>query len=106
MVSRCGMPGSEDRLLQRLDEYIRRYGGDYSRWFVGAAANPERKMFGEHNVKDGEDPWIYHCAGNFTEAKRALAALIDGRGADGTAQELPGSCLYVYAYMKKRHTDP
>jgi len=89
--------------VANLDNYIRRNGNVYSSWYVGIAADPRGRLFGDHKVRENGDAWIYEGCESDTAARqveqRFLAAGCQGGSGGGDVRS-----RYVYAYKIATHT--
>jgi hypothetical protein len=92
-----------NKITSDLANHVQQAGGSYSQWYVGVTADPEQRLFSDHNVDKENGAWIYRQCESSTEArdieKRLLALGFDGGtgGGDFTA-------YYVYAYKVTYHT--
>lgn len=92
-------------IRQEIDNYIRAHGGGYRAWYIGIAANPRDRLFGDHNVNEHGDAWNFRDADSESAARdieRHFIAL-GCRGGDGGGSY---QTRYVYAYKMAAHTRP
>lgn len=77
----------------------------YRSCYFGITSNVQDRLFGDHNVSEKTDHWIYRTAATDTVAreieKHFLNLGMDGGGGGGDA-----SAKIVYAYKKNGHTKP
>lgn len=77
----------------------------YRSCYVGITSNVQDRLFGDHNVSEKSDQWIYSTAATDTVAREIeqyfLNLGMDGGGGGGDA-----SAEIVYAYKKNGHTKP
>ncbi len=90
---------------EAINNYMKACGGEYSDWYVGIAAHPRDRLFGEHKVDENRGAWIFRDAGSEPAARnieRGLLALgCRGGGGGGTFLT-----RYVYAYKVAPQTLP
>jgi hypothetical protein len=85
--------------------YLRMQGGTSASWYIGIAAEIERRLFGDHRVPPANHWYICRQATSSEvahEAERALLAL----GFDGGAAGGDEDGVFVYAYLKTALTEP
>ena len=80
--------------------FIDRSRAHYADWYVGVAADAERKLTEEHGVQES-DWWIVRRLAT-AEAARRVAAHFHDLGCEGAA----GEGEAAYAYWKRGHTRP
>ncbi len=87
-----------DSIIRDITEYIKKFCGDYSDWYVGIASSPKERLFDEHNVeKNGGNGWIYRDADTENIAREIEAYFINQKKTRGGT----GGGIhprYVYAY--------
>ena len=88
-----------DRFINEIDDYVSQHGGRVAAygWYVGVTDDPEPRLFGEHNVDENEDAWIYSAPVDFEIAIRTRDHFID-RGFLGDKDRPERGDLHVYAY--------
>ena len=57
--------------------YIKEFGGDFSEWYVGIAADPKGTMFQTHKVHQDDDIWLHKQALTFTACKTIQKYFLD-----------------------------
>ncbi len=76
-------------------------GSGYRNWYCGIAANPDQRIFNDHNVPKGEGVawWIKRNAGG-EQAARDTEDYLVNLGFDGGGGGGDYSTIHVYAYKK------
>jgi hypothetical protein len=76
-------------------------GSGHQNWYCGIAADPDQRLFSDHNVPKGEGKswWINRNAGNDQNARDTEGSLIE-LGFDGKSGGGDYSTIHVYAYKK------
>jgi hypothetical protein len=100
------MAKSRTQIIDEIEDYITRNGGNFSEWYVGFTGAPKAKLHKTHKVKEKGDAWIGREAKDEYEASEIAEYFRTSRrtkGAGGTPKETD---LYVYAYKIKSHTSP
>jgi hypothetical protein len=85
-----------------IDVCINKFGKGYREWYVGVAANPDKRLFEGHNVSQEGGAWIYRDAGSGSMA-RIIEAIFHKKGCKG-GQGGTDNPHYVYAYRMTRTT--
>lgn len=93
------------RIIQEIENYIHKYGGGYSRWYVGIASDSRDRLFNDHNVDESNDAWIIRDCGSEAAARKYEKYFLD-RGCDGGTGGGDSATRYAYAYKKNAHTRP
>ena len=75
-----------------------REGSGYRNWYCGIAADPDQRLFNNHNVPEG-GWWIKRDAGSEQTARDTEDYLV-GLGFDGGGGGGDYSTIHVYAYKK------
>jgi predicted GIY-YIG superfamily endonuclease len=47
------------KIAREIQDYIKNCGGKYSDWYVGIAADPRKRLFTDHQVKEKGNFWIF-----------------------------------------------
>ena len=94
-----------EQIIQEIDNYIRKYGGDYSRWYIGSASDPRDRLFNDHNVNKDRDSWIYRDCGSEAAARKVEQFFLR-KGCDGGTGGGDISTTNAYAYKMNDHTNP
>ena len=91
--------------------FIDRSRAHYTEWYVGVAADPERRL--ERHGLQESDWYIVRRLGSAEAAQRVAEALLklecDGSSTETASEgeETPaGPATAVYAYWKRGHTEP
>jgi hypothetical protein len=93
------------KIIRAIETYVGKCGGDYSRWYVGIAADPLDRLLNVHGVDEEGDGcgWIIHqCAGP-DEAGEVRAHLIV-KGMKGATGGGESSASSVYAFRITANT--
>lgn len=91
-------------IISEITNFISQWGGSYSEWYAGIAANPKERLFNDHNVNENSDGWIYRNALDSNSAREIENYLINTLGMDGDIGGGDYTTKYVYAYKKSSHT--
>jgi hypothetical protein len=83
--------------------YIKKQGGQAKDWYAGIAADPEKRLFTDHNVSKDNGWWAYAPCGNDETARAAESLLLD-HGCDGGPSGGDEDTTWVYAYLKTPET--
>lgn len=87
--------------------YIKGLGGDFSDWYVGVAAQPERALFDEHRVRPDADPWIYKPALTSKATQTVLRYFRNNLHTDGgDAERVDDDATFVFMFRKGAGTMP
>ena len=79
--------------------YIKEFGGDFSDWYVGIAADPKSTMFQTHKVHQEDDIWLHKQALTFSACKTIQKYFLDILKTDGevvSAGDEDTDCVYLY----------
>jgi hypothetical protein len=85
-------------IVDAFIRFIHNFGGAYYQWYIGIAADPEKKLFNDHMVNKKNDTWKYENAGSEKNALTIEKYLIDKFGAQGDEGSGDSNTTYVYAY--------
>ena len=94
-----------NEVLQRIDNYIRQFGGQYKDWYVGVTSDQHKRLFIEHGVQKEGDYWISIPCSTEQEARSVERCFLE-KGCDGGPGGGDMSTRIVYAYAKGSHTNP
>lgn len=94
----------EQQVASAIDEHIKTRHPHYADWYVGIAANPENRLFVDHNVDKENGYWIYKSAVTSTAARNVERFFIEALGTDGGGGGGDHTTRYVYAYKKTPST--
>ena len=85
-------------IANQIQIHADKEGSGYHQWYCGIAADPDQRLFDEHNVPRGEGKawWIQKNAGSEQIARDTENYLI-GLGFDGAAGGGDYSTIHVYA---------
>lgn len=99
------MAKSKKTIISEIKEFMKKWGGNYSDWYVGIASDPRKRLFTEHNVDEKKDAWIYRKCDNSDIAREIEEYFVEILGTDGGAGGGDETTKYVYAYKKAPHTN-
>jgi hypothetical protein len=100
------MVKSKRSVIHEIDAYLEGAGGEYGEWYVGIASDAEDRLFGQHNVKEKGDQWIFrHCMSS-ADACDIESHFVIEMGTDGGTGGGNETTDMVYAYRKNEHTEP
>jgi hypothetical protein len=86
-----------------MKAFVDRARAPYSHWYVGIAADPEERL-SEHAVRE-DDWWVVRRLDSADAARRVEGFLLK-LGCDGGPGGGDEASTAVYAYWKRRHTEP
>ena len=92
------MAKSKQDIISAIDAYMQKFNYKNSDWYVGIAANPENRLFNDHNVEK-DSVWIYEQAYSDSIARDVEQTYIN-TGHDGGSGGGNEESVYVYAYVK------
>lgn len=98
------MAKSKEAITREIREYIDQAGGEYSSWYVGIAADPEKRLYEDHNV-DENGLWIWREAENSNIAREIEEYFIETLGTDGSTGGGDYTTKFVYTYKKTTYTN-
>ena len=96
---------TKQEIIDEIDAHIDKCGGNYSQWYVGITEAPKRRVFEEHGVEKGKDPYIWRTTSSSDIARDIEQHFID-LGCDGGSGGGDEDADVVYAYKKSSRTDP
>jgi hypothetical protein len=85
--------------------YLHTQGGESASWYIGIAADIERRLFVDHRVPPANHWYICRQASNSAAAREAELALL-ALGFDGGPAGADEDAVFVYAYLKSPLTQP
>jgi len=97
------MGNDKNTALAAITSYVAKNGGRCSEWYAGIAANPRRRLFNDHAVRESGDAWIYHPC-NSSDAARDVEDSLFRLGMKGGPGGGDDSTGFVYAYKIAHHT--
>jgi hypothetical protein len=91
-------PQSAETIFGNINNKMNASGVRFAGWYVGIAADPEDRMFNEHNVSRTGGTWIICRAFNDAQARKIEKAYHDAgcKGAGGGGDE---KTVFIYAYV-------
>ncbi|WP_142847441.1 hypothetical protein [Telmatospirillum sp. J64-1] len=97
---------SRSAIIAEIEHHIDKHGGIYTDWFVGYTATPKKRLFTDHGVRQNGDAWIARRALDDLQAREVEEYFRSVRRCGGVATSGNPDAVYVYAYLRKRHTKP
>ncbi|NQT49456.1 hypothetical protein HQ571_02050 [Candidatus Kuenenbacteria bacterium] len=94
----------QNKIIDAMKEHIGIRGGVYSDWYFGIARDPRKRLFGDHQVREQEDHWIFMNAESEIIARSVELHFIEVLGVDGGSGGGDSTTVYVYVYKKASHT--
>ena len=91
------MGKSKEAAKSDIKQYVQKIGGAWSSWYVGITADPEQRLFNDHNV-DRKGAWIYVPCDSADVARDVEAYFIDILGTKGGGGGGDNASKFVYAY--------
>ena len=98
------MGKSSQTIISEIKNFMAKWGGVYSDWYVGIASDPRKRLFDEHNVNERIDAWIYRLAISSDAAREVEDYFINVLGTDGGTGGGDYDTKFVYAYKKTSYT--
>jgi hypothetical protein len=90
---------SVQQIKYEILAYIKEFGGDFSEWYVGIAADPKHEMFETHSVNENDDIWLYKQALTYRACKTIQDYFLDKLKTDGrsvTDGNEDTDCVFLY----------
>jgi hypothetical protein len=84
-------------IIQAIAAHVQKCGGNYSQWYSGIAADPEKRLFNDHNVDKAKDAWIYRPCASSEEARTIEDHFVQ-QGMKGGPGGGDSTTKSVYAY--------
>ena len=100
------MAQSKQEIIDDIQEYMEKGGGDGSAWYVGISKDARDRLFNGHKVKEEDDWWLYRTASSSQVAREIEDYFVDALDTDGAPGGGDETTDTVYAYKKAAHTDP
>ncbi|MBL8643452.1 MAG: hypothetical protein JNK21_05930 [Rhodospirillaceae bacterium] len=94
---------NKSEIMDDIQSFIGRNGGNYKEWFIGSAADPKDQLFKTHGFKKG-DYGLYRQAPSELQAGE-IAEFFMGQGSKG-ASGVKAGADFVYAFKLAAHTKP
>jgi hypothetical protein len=85
-------------LANKVDTCIVDWGTNYTDWYCGVTSDPERHLFGDHNVNKGAGFWILVDAGSDLAALHLKTCFLQ-KGCQGVAGGGNAEARFFYAYL-------
>jgi hypothetical protein len=80
-------------------KYINSVDTSYSKWYVGIASDPEKKLFTEHNVSKESGHWIFKDAESEDLARYVEKHIKNNYGTKGGKSGGDETSTSVYAFL-------
>lgn len=100
------MSNEESIIIERIKDYIIKFSGAYSNWYVGIAQDPRTRLFNDHAVNEKLDFWIYQKVSSSNSARNIEQYFTDTLGTSGDTGGGDDNTDSVYAYKKSYRTKP
>lgn len=85
--------------LQEIEKLIQKSGRGFAAWYVGAAADAQKRLFDDHQVNKANGQWIYRTLGTSAKVRRIQQALFKAGCKGGPSGDEAPDKKDVYAYM-------
>ena len=92
-----------DDIVQQTKAYMGRFGGYYSDWYAGIAADAKDRLFNGHGVSETGGAWIFHDCGTDTLSRRVEDHFLN-LGCKGGPGGGDASTRFFYAYRITQQT--
>jgi len=88
-------------IVNNIKNHADKEGSGYRNWYCGIAADPNQRLFNDHNVpkEEGKAWWIKENAGTEQAARDTEEHLLN-LGFDGDSGGGDYTTIHVYAYKK------
>ncbi len=86
-------------IINDIKAHVDQEGSGCRNWYCGIAADPDQRLFNDHNVSEKNGWWIKRNAGNEQAARDSEDYLLN-LGFDGGGGGGDYSTIHVYAYKK------
>lgn len=97
------MAKNKEAIIQDIEDYMAKHGGDIDDWYVGVAAKPRERLFDDHSVDEDKGAWIHRRASSDGLARDIEKHFLD-KGAEGGTGGGNEDTTAVYAYQITWHT--
>lgn len=86
-------------VVQQTKAYMSKFGGYYSDWYAGVAADAKDRLFSGHSVSETGGTWIFHDCVTDTTARQVEDHFLRlGCKGDTGGGNNPAPSRYFYAY--------
>jgi hypothetical protein len=80
-----------------IESYVAKWGGYYSQWYAGIAADARKRLFSDHAVNENGDAWIYRECTTSNVARAVEKHFLDqGMKGGGGGGDETTDCVYAY----------
>jgi hypothetical protein len=97
------MPKAKEEIIEAINGYILKKGGDYTAWYIGIGEDAKAQLFSVHHVKHG---WIYETAATSSAARAIQDYFVSTFNTVGGCSSGDDSATMVYAYKMNSKTAP
>jgi hypothetical protein len=88
---------TNQQIAQEIASHVAACGGAYPGWYIGIAADPQQRLFGDHGVHRVNDSWITRPCASSNDA-RVIEQYFLGLGMKGGPGGGDHSTSHIYAY--------
>lgn len=92
------MINTKTQIKQEIVNHMRGCESNTRKWYVGIAADPEKRLFNDHNVSKEYGCWIHRDAGSHESARKIEKEIINEYGTQGGDGGGDYRTRHVYAY--------
>ena len=92
------MSYSVQQIKFELVSYVKEFGGDFTQWSVGTAADAPTALFGVHRIDPVHDIWLWKPALTTAAAELVARWMTDRQGAVAVGDERGG---HVYLFRRQ-----
>ena len=88
---------TKSTIISDIKAYMAKCGGGYGEWYVGIAADAEKRLFNDHGVNKNSGAWIWIRAASSDDARAAEKSLLalGMKGGCGGGDD-DSDCVYAY----------
>ncbi len=97
---------TKNQAIAEIQTYMEQVGSAHSNWYVGIASDARHRLFSDHNVREGDDRWIFRPCTSSAVAREVEVYFVNTLGTDGGTGGGDATTDKVYAYLKTSLTNP
>ena len=97
------MAKSKKEIIEEIEAYMAKRGGDIEDWYVGISANARERLFDDHSVDEKKGAWIIRGTSSDSVA-RDIEKYFLAKGAQGGTGGGDAESTAVYAYKTTSDT--